>query len=333
VAALRRYVFPSVVLSLPLGWVALPVVGVWPVVWHIAAFFAALWILCDAAVSVGFLTNGLGAPSAAAVGASGSFATTLLMFPALTACVARTPVDALISLAMLVAIRREARRAAERCVQWIDDAGDVERDTAVWRALLVLATFFATQGLVARLLMLFELDTGWMMAIVYAVASAVLGLLMARQGHRLPRLRLWPRNPGALAVGGLAGAVSAALSLGLLKLLVRLGWSPGEGAEWQPRGSAVYAMLVAVVVLAPLAEESFFRGWLQQAIAADLPEGRRHRAIVYGALAFAAVHVGSLYVPQLVLGLIAGALYVWSGGLLPGMVAHAVHNGLALLLH
>jgi membrane protease YdiL (CAAX protease family) len=333
VAALRRYVYPAAVLSLPLGWYALPVVGAWPVVWHLAAFFVALWILCDAAVSVAFLTNGLGAPSAAAAGASGSFATTLLMFPALTACIARTPVDALISLGMLVAIRREARRAALRCVQWIDDAGDVERETEVWRALLVLATFFATQGLVARLLLLFELDTAWMMAIVYAVASAVLGLLMLRQGKRLPRLRLWPKKPAALGVGLLAGAASAALSLGLVKLLTRLGWSPPGEVELHPRGSGLFAIFVAIVVLAPLAEETFFRGWLQNAIAADLPENRRRRAVLYGALAFAAVHVGSLYVPQLLLGLAAGALYFWSGGLLPGMLAHAVHNGLALLLH
>jgi membrane protease YdiL (CAAX protease family) len=41
--------------------------------------------------------------------------------------------------------------------------------------------------------------------------------------------------------------------------------------------------------------------------------------------------VGSLVVPQLVLGLFAGVLYAWTGSLAPGIVAHAAHNGLVLV--
>jgi membrane protease YdiL (CAAX protease family) len=331
IAALRRYVFPATLLMLPLAWVAIPTGGLWLVSWHLAAFFAAVWLLCSAAVPVAFLTNGLGAPTGASLGSSGSFATTLLMFPVLSAVVARSPLDAAISLAMLAAISREARRAALRCVQWIDDAGDVERDTAVWRALLVLATFFAAQGLIARLLMILGVEGGYAMAAVYGLASIVLALLTFRQRQRLPPLRLLPARNGAMVLGVLAGCVSAILSLGLLKLLSRLGWSPGDDQGVSLRGGELLALLFVVVVLAPLAEETFFRGWLQGAIAGELPD-RKWRAVIYASLGFAAMHLGTLYVPQLILGLLAGGLYFWSGGLLPGMLAHAVHNGLAALL-
>jgi membrane protease YdiL (CAAX protease family) len=331
IAVLRRYVFPSTLLVLPLAWVAISSGGLWLVAWHLCAFFAAVWILCSAAVPVAFLTNGLGAPSGASLGSSGSFATTLLMFPVLSAVVARTPLDAAISLAMLLAISREARRAALRCVQWIDDAGDVERDTAVWRALLVLATFFAAQGLIARLLMILRVEGGYGMAAIYGLASIVLALLTFRQRQSLPRLQLLPVRNGALVLGILCGCVSATLSMGLFKLLLRLGWSPGDDQGVSIHRGELAALLFVVVILAPLAEETFFRGWLQGAIAGELSD-RKWRAVVFASLGFAAMHLGTLYVPQLILGLLAGGLYFWSGGLLPGMLAHAVHNGLTVLL-
>jgi membrane protease YdiL (CAAX protease family) len=41
---------------------------------------------------------------------------------------------------------------------------------------------------------------------------------------------------------------------------------------------------------------------------------------------------GSYGVPQLVLGLCAGALYALGGGLWPAILAHAIHNGVVLLV-
>ena len=74
----------------------------------------------------------------------------------------------------------------------------------------------------------------------------------------------------------------------------------------------------------------FFRGWLQQAIAEELPRHLVRWAPLVGALAFACAHVGSPWVPQFAMGLVAGLLWSRSGGLGPSMVAHAVHNGLVL---
>ena len=90
-------------------------------------------------------------------------------------------------------------------------------------------------------------------------------------------------------------------------------------------------LLGHAVVAAPLAEETFSRGWLQNAIADDLPPSRRRWAFAIAALAFALSHVGTYGVPRLVLGLVAGALFAAFGGLGPGMLAHAVHNGVVVL--
>jgi membrane protease YdiL (CAAX protease family) len=90
------------------------------------------------------------------------------------------------------------------------------------------------------------------------------------------------------------------------------------------------ALLVTMVLVAPLAEEYFFRGWLQKAIEQDLPPQHKRWAFALGALAFALAHVGSYGVPQLVVGLIAGWLYANGGGLASAMLAHAAHNAIVM---
>jgi membrane protease YdiL (CAAX protease family) len=332
IRALRRRLAPVVVMALPFAWLAVFEFGVYEAAWRLSAFAVSVFLLCGAAVPVAFLANGLGAPSASGLGASGSFASLLLSIPVLTVALAPDPLSALVSLAMLAAIGLEARRSALRCVHWIDDAGDVQRDTAVWRALLVLATFFATQGLCAQLLTSTGTPAGYVLAITYGAASLILALLTHQQRASLPSLQFMPRRKSALLLGPLAGAISAFGSVAFLHGLVGLGWEPPGDQRLDIHGGEMLAVSVAVIAMAPLAEEIFFRGWLQRAIAAELAPEQRGRAILYAALAFAAVHFGSVYVPQLILGLLAGALYARSGGLLPGILAHAVHNGLATFL-
>jgi membrane protease YdiL (CAAX protease family) len=322
VAALRRVVMPVALLALPLAVSAAPELGRFAVTWRALSFIAAAWLLCSAAVPVAFLTNGLASPRAA--GGAGSFATLLVGGPLLGVVASPNWFGALVSVATLGAIALEARRSALRCVRWIDDAGDVPRETPVWRALMVLAAFFAVQSLIALVLRALSVDN---VALVYGGATLVLALLMHQEREHRPSLSLHPGRAGWLALGVASGLASGALALGFLKLLGRLDWLP-HPAELPTAGPGLF---IATVLMAPLAEEAFFRGWLQSAIAGELPEERRRRAIVYGALAFAAAHLGSLYVPQLVLGLIAGALYFFSGSLLPGILAHAAHNAVAFL--
>src|SRR5262249_20915222 len=87
------------------------------------------------------------------------------------------------------------------------------------------------------------------------------------------------------------------------------------------------ALLVAAAVLAPMLEELFFRGLLYGAL-------RRRFGIPVGVVASAAVF--SLLHPQLplgflsifVLGAVFAVLYEWRQSLVPGMVMHAINNGI-----
>jgi membrane protease YdiL (CAAX protease family) len=95
--------------------------------------------------------------------------------------------------------------------------------------------------------------------------------------------------------------------------------------------AALIAVAVLVCVLAPVAEEFFFRGFLFTAL-------RRRLHLIGGAIVtgivFGAVHAGSAdpeFLPPLAFfGFVLCLLYHWTGSLLPCIVLHALNNALAL---
>ena len=100
-----------------------------------------------------------------------------------------------------------------------------------------------------------------------------------------------------------------------------------------PELSAAWRAVVAfsAVVLAPLAEEVFFRGLLQSMLRRYL--GRPWGAILVTSLLFAAVH-GEYYdtVPALfVLGVALGYNYERCGRLYPSILIHMIFNGVSVL--
>ncbi len=87
--------------------------------------------------------------------------------------------------------------------------------------------------------------------------------------------------------------------------------------------------LLGIVVLAPLAEEILFRGYLFTALVTTLPKWFAHTAT---AVLFGLAH-GLDYAPPItVLALLFGWLRARHAALLPSVLAHAVHNGLTVLL-
>ncbi len=88
--------------------------------------------------------------------------------------------------------------------------------------------------------------------------------------------------------------------------------------------------LVAVTVIAPVAEETFFRGFLYGWL--------RHRvplwaAVTLSALVFAVAHAElALLIPIFVLGCLLALVYERSDSLLPGMIIHALFNTIGLFL-
>ncbi|MCC6620753.1 MAG: CPBP family intramembrane metalloprotease [Deltaproteobacteria bacterium] len=333
VSAIRWVVLPLILSALPplvlALWHAGPLGHAAPeMLWRFPATIAAVWLGTDAAVSIAFLTGGVGLPGVKSLGAPTSFAVQLLLLPMLAAAAAPDPIVALASVGAVFAIAIEARRAAHRAVRWLDDAADdIERETTVWRALLALAAFYAVQALGGELLGLGDLAPAVRGALTFIIAAVVLVVLTLQGRRALGPLRWRPTALVAWALGPLAGATSAAVALGFVALVGGLGVTPPPSLDL---GAGVVALAFALTIAAPIAEEVFFRGWLQSAIAQDLPAHRRRWAFVIAAVAFALAHVGTWLLPQLVLGLAAGALYARWGGLAPAMLAHATHNAIVI---
>jgi membrane protease YdiL (CAAX protease family) len=95
--------------------------------------------------------------------------------------------------------------------------------------------------------------------------------------------------------------------------------------------AALVAIALLVCVMAPIAEEVFFRGFVFTSFRRTL--GMPVAAILTGAI-FGAIHLGGteieFIVPLAVFGALLCLLYVWTDSLLPCIVLHALNNGLAL---
>ena len=171
------------------------------------------------------------------------------------------------------------------------------------------------------------------------VSSATLGLTAlasARmQGtHVTARMRLGPSRASVLGLAcAVVGTVGLALSLGSVAELlgVARGSSMHDIARTLSRASLrhVAAALVTLAILPSLAEEALFRGLLQGMLVARLG---RAAAIVASASLFGAVHVDPV---QGLLAACVGIYLGWTaerfGGIRPGMVAHAVNNGVFIM--
>ncbi len=325
--ALRRLLSPVLVILAMLAGVAV-FQGEFSNAYRIVLALCALYVVVDGTISVAFLSNGIGVAGVGGGQPSSGFSTQLLMMPLLATVAAPSDWAATTAFLAVALVTRESRRAAHKSVRWLDDSSDdLERETTVWRALLAATGFFTLQALTYQLLA-FDLPPGYKLAVSYGSGALLLALLTWRNGARFERPRFLPNKLVVWPLGAIGGALSGLLALWLAKL-----FPPPEAADLPSALSTgeVLSLFFTMTLAAPLVEEYFFRGWLQKAIEADLPATKKHWAFALGALAFALAHLGSYGVPQLVLGLLAGALYAFGGGLWPGILAHAIHNGLVLL--
>jgi sodium transport system permease protein len=176
------------------------------------------------------------------------------------------------------------------------------------------------------------------------LAFAVLAGVHTWLGAYSPAACLALRRPSARSVGAALGLVPCAViiscALGMLQEYVQQrfgGGGPGEGAEKIEElingllagyGMTVTVMLVGV--LPGICEEIFFRGSMVAGLQRGIgPIG----AICVSAFLFAASH-GSpdRFLPQCVLGVLLAVLVLRSGSILPGMLVHALHNAVIVVL-
>jgi hypothetical protein len=214
--------------------------------------------------------------------------------------------------------------------------GDVLLGGAVYAGLLLAFFSLADPDWVAR----GESEAGvffWLQVLddgVLTAAALGLGRLRfpgtwAALGFRPVRRRVW------LGLGAGGGVAAAALAWAVSAGLDRWGWPapahPVETVLGGARGPAdVIAVLIAVALVAPFAEEAFFRGFAYRVLRARLGVAV---AVAGTSLVFALVHglAPGAWLPVLPVGLVLAALAEGTGSLWPGILAHAVVNALAVL--
>jgi membrane protease YdiL (CAAX protease family) len=279
------------------------------VAWRVASLFIAAALAAKAAASIAFLTVGAGSRR----GPMGGFVveSVLVLVPFLGVATATIAWATVVPLLALGFVAREAGNSALGCVRWIDDADDFERETPIWRALLVLAAFQSTANLTERLVDMSGFAPGVRLAVQNAASAAVL-LAMTLHGRReAPSFRLRPERGSMIVIAGLAG-----LATGGVAYVFR---GPPPEERW---------LLAAIAIaVTPIAEEVFFRGWLLPCIEDELAPGFRRKWLtpLLGSFAFAAAHPIGDFVPLFALGLATSMLFLRSRALLPCVVAHVLH--------
>lgn len=126
-----------------------------------------------------------------------------------------------------------------------------------------------------------------------------------------------------------ASAVSTLLSKTIFKH-VPTPEHPLESVAMQG-GAAFAVVFVMAVVIAPLVEETAFRGMLYNALRGRM--GVWASALLSGAI-FAIIHptLPAGFLPILCLGVVLALLREKTGSLMPGMICHGLNNGVLFLL-
>jgi len=169
------------------------------------------------------------------------------------------------------------------------------------------------------------------------LALALVSWLFVWRPRALEALPSFPgRDPsGALLAGlgwgALAWLGSTLVIIGVGWLLERIGMPPEVGAaELAIARLDPWLVVLAVVVLAPVAEEVFFRGVIFNAW---LREGGRRYAYIGSAALFAVIHLSIIsLLPIFLLGLALAWIYERTGSLLAPIAMHATVNGISVAL-
>lgn len=95
--------------------------------------------------------------------------------------------------------------------------------------------------------------------------------------------------------------------------------------------STLFLNLFVVAFMAAIGEELFFRGMLQKVLIECFKN--KHVSVWAGAILFSAFHMQFYgFIPRMFMGAYLGYLFLWSGSLWPGIIAHFMNNGLAVFV-
>jgi membrane protease YdiL (CAAX protease family) len=155
-----------------------------------------------------------------------------------------------------------------------------------------------------------------------------MGLALPSGGRRLP----WHIGVG-LAAGLLTFTFSALTVNFMLDTLRSLGADVGEAVITEPQVFTLADYLLffpSFVIIAPVAEELFFRGYALGGLA---QRGYVNFGLIFSSLLFGLIHLNPFTLfPLAVAGVVLGAIYLRTGSLVAPIVAHATNNFTALTL-
>ncbi|MCC5848305.1 MAG: CPBP family intramembrane metalloprotease [Verrucomicrobia bacterium] len=236
-------------------------------------------------------------------------------------------------------------KVADRGPYMLDPAEKAPPRLMMSDGLLSAAVFIALQGTLLVILHLgFKLDLSLSLSWSFWTAGilTLIGSAISLKRRHIPDvmqclgLRAMP-NAGpvsrALGLGLAAGLLATVFGVGYLYLLQTLPWlAPIWEMAKVPDFELDFqrpAIILLIVVGAPLVEESLFRGLLHNGLARSV---KPIWAILGSSLIFAFAHPAVSVPPVFFLGVLTACVYRRSGRLLSAWVAHAVYNGLILFL-
>ncbi|MCA1833499.1 MAG: type II CAAX prenyl endopeptidase Rce1 family protein [Actinomycetota bacterium] len=211
-----------------------------------------------------------------------------------------------------------------------------------WEALIVfLIQLVISAGFAAAAVFTLKRDA----AIVVSAMISEIVLLMTvivwvrvRYGSGLRDLGFRSRDRISDVGWGIgAGLLGLMLQFVLLPLVLYFGHevtghpvkTPKQVPLDHPSGALLVLLGITVIVLAPLAEEVFFRGFLFQAWRKWMSP---FAAAVASAAVFALAHVSPiLYVPIGALGYVLARIFMRRDSLLPNVVAHGLFNTIGFI--
>lgn len=162
------------------------------------------------------------------------------------------------------------------------------------------------------------------------VPACVWGPVKYGGGWKVLGFRRFKALP-AIGLLVLAVVVILLINVGWEWVRQRLGW-PGQPDMSPIFGKGIGGLLMALLlggVVAPVAEEVFFRGYLQAGLRSRW--GARW-ALVISSLLFALVHLSPATLPPLfVMGLLLGYLYERTDSIWPSIILHALNNSMAFI--
>lgn len=219
-----------------------------------------------------------------------------------------------------------------------------EASSMALRAGLLLIAMFGGQVVGGYLGAMMRLRDPYSGILGFAVAGALYWVIVTGKvdGYTSSFRKIGFRSQrlGADIVWGVLGAI-ANLPLMLASIVLSrslFSWLPDPEHPIQrellsgPPTEQLIGILFAAIILAPLFEETAFRGVLLPALISKLKSPAA--AIIICGLLFAAIHPTGIpaWLTLAEIGAMAALLTCIRGSLVPALVMHAVHNGMLMLL-